>query len=121
MVLGSRAVVAVRRRSMSAALDLLKRTHAAFYGKNRDVTDELVLADLAAEGGCDRDEFLQSFRSDAIKRETWGDFETTQNAGIRGFPCLISGADEGADYSLVTMGYQPAKRVLSALPRMAAQ
>ena len=116
----SRAVVAMRRRSMSDALVLLKRTHAAFYAENRDVTDEQVLADLAAEVGCDREVFLQAFRSEEIRKETWGDFQIAQNAGVRGFPCLASGADEGAEYSLVTMGYQPAERILPGLASMAA-
>lgn len=116
----SRAVVAARRRSMTDALDLLKRTHAAFYAENRDITDEQVLADLVAEGGSDRDEFLQSFRSEEVKKETWEDFAITQKAGIRGFPCLISGKDDGAGYSLVTSGYQPAERILPALAQMAA-
>ena len=116
----SRAVVVARRRGMNDALDLLKRTHVAFYAENRDVTDEQVLADLVAEDGCDRDEFLQSFRSEEVKKETWEDFAITQNAGIRGFPCLISGEDDGAGYSLVTSGYQPAERILPALVQMAA-
>ena len=112
----SRAVVAMRSRSMSDALNFLKRTHAAFYAENRDVTDEQVLADLAAEEGCDRDQFLRSFHSEETKTETLADFQTAQRAGVRGFPCLISGEDDRAEYSLVTMGYQPANRVLSALP-----
>lgn len=111
----SKAVVAMRRRSMSDALDFLKRTHAAFYAENRDVTSEQVLADLAAEGGVDRDDFLQSLHSEEIKTETWTDFQIAQRAGVRGFPCLISGQDDQAEYSLVTMGYQPAERILSAL------
>ncbi len=94
--------------------------HAAFYAANRDVTDEQVLAELAAEGGWDRDEFLESFRSEELQKETWGDFQIAQNTGIRGFPCLAASVDEGAEYSVVTMGYQPAERVLPALARMAA-
>ena len=105
---------------MGDALNLLKRTHAAFCAENRDVTDEQVLAELAVEGGWDRDEFLQSSRSEELQRETWGDFKIAQNTGMRGFPCLVSSVEEGAEYSLVTMGYQPAERVLPAFARMAA-
>ena len=111
----SRAVIIARHRSISGALDFLKRTHAAFYAQNRDVTDEQVLADLAMEAGFDRDEFLQEFRSEEIRKETWQDFAITQKAGVRGFPCLIAGTDEQAGYSLVTAGYQPAERVLPTL------
>lgn len=111
----SKAVVVARHRSMSDALDLLKRTHAAFYAQNRDVTDEEVLAGLALEAGFDRDEFLQSFRSETIRKETWQDFAIAQNAGVTGFPCLIAGTDEQAGYRLVTAGYQSVERVLPAL------
>lgn len=114
----SRAVVVARRRGMDDAHDLLKRTHAAFYAHNRDVTDEQVLADLAAECGFDRDAFLQSFRSDEVKKETWEDFLSTQNAGVRGFPCLIYGPDEADRYALVTSGYQPAERLLPVITKM---
>ena len=117
----SRAVVVARHRSMSDALDLLKRAHSAFYAENRDITDEKVLADLAVEGGWERDSFLQLFRAEETKTETLGDFAIAQNAGVRGFPCLLSGADEEAEYSLVTMGYEPAERVLPVLAKSAPQ
>ncbi len=117
----SRAVVVARRRGMGDALDLLERTHAAFYAQNRDVTDEQVLADLAAEGGINRDEFLQSFRSPEVKKETWEDFVITQNSGVSGFPCLIHGADEGERYTLVTSGYQPSEGILPAITKTVAR
>ena len=113
----SRAVVVARRQSMSDALDLQKRVHSAFYAQNRDVTAEEVLADLAAEGGFHRSEFLEAFRSDEAREETWQDFAIAQRAGIRGFPCLIAGAGEGGQYSIVTRGYQPAERLLPPLEK----
>jgi putative protein-disulfide isomerase len=44
----ARAVVVVRKISMDRALDLLKRIQLAFYAYNRDVTDEIVLAELGS-------------------------------------------------------------------------
>lgn len=111
----SKAVVAVRRSGMGEALGFLKQVHAAFYARNQDVTDEGVLADLAAENGQDREGFLQAFRSEEIRQETWQDFAIAQKAGIRGFPCLLAGVGEGAEYSILTMGYQPAERILPPL------
>jgi putative protein-disulfide isomerase len=113
----SKAVVAVRRSGMGEALDFLKRVHAAFYAGNQDVTDETVLADLATASGHSRHEFLQAFRSKEILQETWQDFAIAQKAGIRGFPCLVAGVREGAEYSIVTMGYQPAERILPPLEK----
>ena len=113
----SRAIVVVRRSGMGEALDFLKQVHAAFYAHNRDVTNEAILTDLATERGHSRDGFLHAFRSEEIRQEIWQDFTMAQKAGIRGFPCLIAGVGEGAQYSIITMGYQPAERILPALEK----
>ena len=78
--------------------------HAALYAENQDVTDEQVLADLAIPFGLERDDFVQAFRSEEAKQETWRDFATAQRAGIAGFPTLIAGLGDGAEYALVTQG-----------------
>jgi putative protein-disulfide isomerase len=111
----AKAVVVVRRSGMPEALAYLHRVHAAFYADNRDVTDEGVLADLAVPSGLDREAFLEAFRSAAAKQETWQDFAITQRSGISGFPSLIVGTGESAEYALVTHGYQPADRLLPSL------
>ncbi len=113
----AKAVVVVQWNGMDQAMNLLKRLHVAFYAHNQDVTDEVVLAELAAEGGLDPAEFLRSFRSDEATQETWQDSAIAQKAGIRGFPSMIAGVDEGAEYKIVTMGYQPAERLLPPLER----
>ena len=105
----------IRRKGLDEALDFLKRAHAAFYAQNRDVTDAEVLADLASETGHDRAQFLEAFQSEDARQETWTDFAISQRAGVRGFPFLIAGTDEQAQYSIVTHGFQPAERVLAAL------
>lgn len=111
----SRAVVVLRRRGMETGLAALRQLHRAFYAENRDVTDPGTLADLAAELGMDRADFLNEFTSEAAIAETRGDFAIAQAAGIRGFPTLIAG--EGADnrYALVTNGFQRAESILPAL------
>jgi putative protein-disulfide isomerase len=113
----ARAVVVVRRTGMDRALDLLKRLHLGFYAHNQDVTDEAVLAELSSESGIDRSVFLQAFRNDEARQETWQDFAIAQKAGITGFPSLIAGVGEGTEYSIVTFGYQPADRILPPLER----
>ena len=60
-------------------------------------------------------QFLEAFQSEDARQETWTDFAISQRAGVRGFPFLIAGTDEQAQYSIVTHGYQPAERVLPAL------
>ncbi|MBA3517341.1 MAG: DsbA family protein [Rhizobiales bacterium] len=113
----SKAVVAVRRSGMEQALAYLRLVHAAFYAENRDVTNEEVLADLAAAIGLNREEFLDAFRTEQAKQETWADFAIAQRAGITGFPTLLAGAGDRAEYAIVTQGYQPADRLLPVLER----
>jgi len=100
-------VVVVRRAAgLTEPLAFLHRVEAAFYAENRDVTEEQVLADLAAQSGFDRETFPQAFRGEEAKLEAWHDFASAQRAGITGFPTLIAGVGEGAPYALVTQGYQ---------------
>lgn len=113
----ARAVVIVRRRGMEAGLAYLNAVHAAFYAQNRDVTDGGVLADLATEAGLDREEFSAAFRSEEARQETWSDFAIAQRAGITGFPTLLAGSTERAEYGVVTQGYAPAERILPVLER----
>lgn len=113
----AKAVIVARRKSMETALDLLKDLHRDFYAHNRDVTDEAVLASVAGTHGLERAAFLEAFRSSEVRDETWQDFAISQQAGIRGFPSLLAGMGEGNEYSVVTLGYQPAERILPPLER----
>ncbi|HYG88513.1 MAG TPA: DsbA family protein [Azospirillum sp.] len=116
----ARAVVVVRRSGMERALDYLHLVQAAFYAGNQDVTDEAVLADLAHRVGVDRDGFVNAFRSEDAKQETWRDYGISQQAGITGFPTLIAGDGGSTPYIAVTRGYQPADRILPLLEQWLA-
>ncbi len=113
----SKAVVVARRSGMEQALAYLRLVHAAFYAENRDVTNADVLANLAAEIGLDREEFVKAIQSEEAKQETWADFAIAQRAGITGFPTLLAGLGDAAEYAIVTQGYQPADRIVPVLER----
>ncbi|MBA3517971.1 MAG: DsbA family protein [Rhizobiales bacterium] len=113
----SKAVVVARRSAIEKGLACLRLVHAAFYAENRDVTNEEVLADVATEVGLDREQFMNAFRSDEATQETWADFGIGQRAGITGFPTLLAGAGDRAEYAIVTQGYQPADRIVPVLER----
>ena len=102
---------------MEQALSYLHLVHQAFYAQNRDITDEEVLGDVAVEAGVQRQEFLNAFRSDDAKQEIWTDFAIAHRAGIRGFPTLLAGVGDRAEYAIVTQGYQPADRLVPVLER----
>ena len=100
----SRAVVTIRHVYPEAALPFLERLSLSFYAGNRDITDAAVIADIAAEAGFDRAEFLAAFSSDAAREQTRQDFTRCQTAGIRGFPTLLGGS-AASGYGLLTHGF----------------
>ncbi|EKM99901.1 MULTISPECIES: DsbA family protein [unclassified Acidocella] len=111
----SRAVVVFRQQGMTSGLAALARIQRAFYAENRDVTAAEVLTDLAMELGMDELGFKTLFNDAAVAAETMQDFALAQQAGIRGFPTLISGTGDQSGYALVTNGFQRADRLIPAL------
>jgi putative protein-disulfide isomerase len=101
-----RAVVTMRRLAPEKALQFKARVSRAFYGENKDTTDAKVLAGLAAEFGCDPEQFELEMLSAEARNETFRDFLTSQQAGVQGFPLLAAGTEAGG-YALVTSGFRP--------------
>ena len=98
-----RAVVVARALDASRALGYMKAIQAAFYRDARDVTRPEVLADIAAESGYDRAQFLALVESDAAREQARADFATAQSLGAGGFPTL--GVAYGTQVYLVTSGF----------------
>jgi putative protein-disulfide isomerase len=113
----SRAVVLARREGPLMALDYLRSAQAAFYAQNRDVTQPSVLAELADELGMDPKAFEASLEAEDVKQETWSDYATSQNAGVRGFPTLIAGPGADRAFTLITRGFNTADQVLPMVDR----
>ena len=111
----ARAVVAARRLQPGRTFALNHRIAQAFYAENRDVTKAETLADLAAEGGFDRDDFLLAFEDEATKAETLQDFALAQQAGVTGFPTLFAGPQDDGSFLPITVGYQPPEAVLARI------
>jgi putative protein-disulfide isomerase len=101
-----RAVVTMRRLAPEKALAFKARVSSAFYAHNRDVTDDDLLADLAAEAGMDRTAFLTELQSAEARNETFRDFMVAKEAGVEGFPLLAAGSEPGG-YALITHGFRP--------------
>ena len=113
----ARATVMVRRAHPDKALAFLSRAQRAFYAEGLDVTSPVVLADLAAEFGLERDGFAEQLASEQIKQETWSDYAISQRAGVAGFPTLVAGPGEDGTYGAVTRGFQPAEAILPTIGR----
>lgn len=86
-----RAVVTVRRRQPTFALAVMALIQQAFYAENRDMTSANEISCLEKEAGLARQAFAAIVSAPATRNETFGDFLTAQELGIRGFPTLIAG------------------------------
>jgi len=109
-----RAVVAMRRRAPAQALAFNRRVSSAFYAHNRDVTNDEVLADIAAEAGQDREGFLAELQSEGAHNETFSDFLMAKRSGVEGFPVLAAGTRTGG-YALVTQGFRRIDGLIEAI------
>jgi putative protein-disulfide isomerase len=98
-----RGVVTARNLDPAKAFDFFKAVQAGFYRDGREVTRALVLADVAAETGYDRAEFLGALESMEMREATHNDFAMAQSLGVNGFPTLA--AARGPQLYLVTSGY----------------
>lgn len=102
----SRAVAVVRHLAPNEEFAFLKSVQEAFYMKNKDVTHEEILADLAGAQGIDRVKFLKWFRDPAIKQSVREEFDRARQLGVSGFPAMIGRS--GHELVTFTQGYQPA-------------
>ena len=110
-----RAVVAARHLEPEFAFRLVGLIQRAFYVEGRDVTQALVLAELAEQAGLPRIEFAEAFDSAARLAETQADFAWVQDLGIAGFPTLL--AERDGQLALLTNGYQPLEQLSPLLGR----
>ena len=109
-----RAVVVMRLVNPMLTLAYFTAIQRAFYAEGRDVTDEAVLGDLAADHGIDRDKFLEAMATPEARRATLADFETARDSGVTGFPTVYAG-DTSNGYARVTAGYRPLDGLAEAL------
>lgn len=109
-----RAVVTMRRLAPEKALTFNSRVSSAFYAHNRDVTSDEVLADIGAEAGMDRSQFLNEMQSEGACNETFGDFLMAKQSGVEGFPLLAAGRAE-TGYALVCQGFRPIDGLVEAI------
>ena len=113
-----RAVVTARRLLPPGAA--VHGAHQrAFYAENRDMTSADEIAAVAEEAGFDRGQFSAAFAAPETHNETFRDFLTAQELGIRGFPTLIAGS-EAKGYALLTNGYRPLDDLPDPLERWLA-
>ncbi|TCS64789.1 DsbA family protein [Varunaivibrio sulfuroxidans] len=104
-----RAVVATRAgapgHTPEREIAYLTAVQKAFYAGGRDVTKNIVLADIAEQEGYPRDAFLALLENPQTLRRTTHDFEKTRTYGVGGFPAVL--CVENGQYGFLTLGYRP--------------
>jgi putative protein-disulfide isomerase len=80
-----RAVVTARRLQPKLALVFMARIQQTFYAENRDMTSAAEISLIAEQAGHARQAFAATFAAPATRNETFRDFLTAQELGIRGF------------------------------------
>ena len=100
----ARAICVMKRLYPTREFQYLKNIHEAFYVKNRDVTQESVLLDLAKTQEINQDQFIQLFQDTDLKKEVWNEFEYVRTLGVSGFPTLL--VLHGEKPTVLTHGYQ---------------
>jgi len=98
-----RGVVTARAIDPAKASDFFKAVQTGFYRDAREVTRAMVLADIAAETGYDRAEYLGTLESQEMREATRNDFAMAQSLDVNGFPTLATA--RGQRLYLVTSGY----------------
>ncbi len=114
----SRAVVTMRMLAPGREYPFMLSIQRAFYDAGEDITDAEVLAHHAAHYDIEREPFLATFESDAMKQATLADFQVAQRFGIDGFPTLVvhTQAPRGEDeFALIGKGYSKAETLIERL------
>lgn len=99
----SRAVIAVSELSPESTLAYFKKVQQAFYVKQENVADAVVLAELASHFSIDSQEFSEKFNDDELKKKTQLHFQQTRQAEVRGFPTLV--LNTASDFKKISTGY----------------
>ena len=100
-----RAMIIMRELAGDKTFNFMRRLQNAFFADNKDISKEGVLAELAAEEGEDRDNFLSLLTSVDAKAASKQEFSATRAMGIDGYPTTIM--RNGEDYKLASAGYRP--------------
>lgn len=100
-----RALVAVRAMAAERAPAYYESLQRAFYAESRDITDPVVLTDLAEDQNLGRTAFLNLFTGNRARDLVAHDFKRTRAFGVSGFPTVVCAED--GQYAVLSPGYRP--------------
>lgn len=94
---------------------MVERLFSAYFSEGLDVGDHVVLADLAAAVGLDREAAAARLASDADRAEVIAEMEQAPQIGISGVPCFILAG------RYAVMGAQAPETLAKAIQDVAAK
>jgi putative protein-disulfide isomerase len=110
----SRGVVTASLINPESVFLFFKAVQSAFYAEQQNVTDSVVLAELAGSAGLDMQQFMRTFESELARNLTLEHFHRSRRLGVSGFPTVVM-VEDGAGYRFLTRGYSPFQRLRPAL------
>ena len=102
---GCRALIVMRAMAPDKTFAFMERLQYAFFADTKDITKDEVLADLAAEEGEERANFLARLTSGEAKEATENEFAAARAMGVNGYPTTI--VRNGDNYKVLSAGYRP--------------
>jgi putative protein-disulfide isomerase len=99
-----RAVITMRYLKPEAELEMAEKIQNAFYAGNNDVTNDLVLAEIATTFVLEEDVFLEKFNSEEMKEKTQQDFVIARHLQAIAFPSMY--LLDGHEVTLLSRGYR---------------
>lgn len=100
----SRALMVVKELLPKQDFEFLNLMQKAFYVEGKDITKDMVLAELAKEIGVEANIFLDRFHSEEMKLKTNQGFQFSRQLGVQGFPTLLT--LENGTVKVITRGFQ---------------
>lgn len=111
-----RAVVTARRMDPALESRFFELTQHHFYVKNDDPGAVEFYRPICAALGLDFARFSELFESDAIKKATLADFQTSRQWGVTGYPTVIF--RKGAKLYAVARGYAEFEQMWGAVEEL---
>ncbi|MBC5773442.1 DsbA family protein [Pontibacter sp. KCTC 32443] len=99
-----RAVITMRYLKPEAELEMAEKIQSAFYAGNNDVTNEVVLAEIATTFGIEEEAFLEKFNTEDMKEKTQQDFVIARHLQAVAFPSVY--LLNGNEVNVLSRGYR---------------
>ncbi len=100
----SQALVVCKSVTQGSSIQLAHRLQEAIFHNGISLNDPENLANIVQEKGLEKDAFLQLFRQDKYRNQTYEEFAFVQKLGVSGFPMLLYRQDR--QFYALSQGYQ---------------